>query len=59
MELDEFIIMPNSTHGGHLYGESERIILRFALVDTGRRWYVWAFDRNFVVTRVEVPPPAR
>ncbi|MFJ4290248.1 helix-turn-helix transcriptional regulator [Cupriavidus sp. NPDC089707] len=42
-------------------GESERVIVPFALVDTGMRWHVRAFDRNsgefrdFVVTRIETP----
>lgn len=42
-------------------GESERVILPFALVDTGLRWHVRAFDRksgefrDFVVTRIEAP----
>lgn len=42
-------------------GESERVIVPFALVDTGLRWYVRAFDRksgefrDFVVTRIEAP----
>lgn len=42
-------------------GESERVIVPFALVDTGLNWHVRAFDRengefrNFVVTRIEAP----
>ena len=42
-------------------GESERIIVPFALVDTGLRWHVRTFDRksgefrDFVVTRIEAP----
>ncbi len=42
-------------------GESERVIVPFALVDTGLRWHVPAFDRksgefrDFVVTRIEAP----
>ena len=42
-------------------GETERIIVPFALVDTGLRWHVRAFDRksgefrDFVVTRIEAP----
>ena len=42
-------------------GGSERVIVPFALVDTGLRWHVRAFDRkssefrDFVVTRIEVP----
>lgn len=42
-------------------GESDRIIVPFALVDTGLRWHVRAFDRksgefrDFVVTRIEAP----
>ena len=42
-------------------GESERVIVPFALVDTGLRWHVRAFDRksgefrDFVVTRMEAP----
>jgi WYL domain len=42
-------------------GESERIMVPFALVDTGLRWHVRAFDRktnefrDFVVTRIEAP----
>jgi hypothetical protein len=42
-------------------GESVRVIVPFALVDTGLRWHVRAFDRksgnfrDFVVTRIEAP----
>lgn len=42
-------------------GESERVIVPFALVDTGLRWHVRAFDRksgefrDFVITRVQNP----
>ncbi|HID9872055.1 helix-turn-helix transcriptional regulator [Serratia sp. IR-2025] len=42
-------------------GESERVIVPLALVDTGLRWLVRAFDRksgefrDFVVTRIEAP----
>jgi predicted DNA-binding transcriptional regulator YafY len=42
-------------------GKSERVIVPFALVDTGLRWHVRAFDRksdefrDFVVTRIEAP----
>lgn len=42
-------------------GESERVIVPFALVDTGLRWHVRAFDRkrgefrDFVVTRIGAP----
>ena len=42
-------------------GESDRVIVPFALVDTGLRWHVRAFDRksgefrDFVVTRIEAP----
>lgn len=42
-------------------GESERIIVPFALVDTGLRWHVRAFDRktgefrDFVITRIQDP----
>ena len=42
-------------------GESDRVIVPFALVDTGLRWHVRAFDRktgefrDFVVTRIETP----
>ena len=42
-------------------GESERVIVPFALVDNGLRWHVRAFDRksgefrDFVVTRIEAP----
>ncbi len=42
-------------------GESERIIVPFALVDTGLRWHARAFDRksgefrDFVITRIETP----
>ena len=42
-------------------GESERVIVPFALVDTGLRWHVRAFDRksgefrDFVVTRIKAP----
>lgn len=40
-------------------GESQRVIVPFALVDTGLRWHVRAFDRksvafrDFVITRIE------
>lgn len=42
-------------------GESERVIVPFALVDSGLRWHVRAFDRktgefrDFVITRIEAP----
>lgn len=42
-------------------GESARVIVPFALVDTGLRWHVRAFDRksqafrDFVITRIEAP----
>ena len=42
-------------------GESERVIVPFALVDGGLRWHIRAFDRkngefrDFVVTRIEAP----
>jgi hypothetical protein len=42
-------------------GESQRVIVPFALVDTGLRWHVRAFDRksgefrDFVITRIEAP----
>lgn len=42
-------------------GESERVITPFALVDSGLRWHVRAFDRktgefrDFVITRIESP----
>ena len=42
-------------------GESERVIVPFALIDTGLRWHVRAFDRktgefrDFVVTRIDDP----
>ncbi len=42
-------------------GESERVIVPFALVDTGLRWHVRAFDRksgefrDFVITRIDEP----
>lgn len=42
-------------------GESKRVIVPFALVDTGLRWHVRAFDRksnefrDFVITRIEAP----
>ena len=42
-------------------GKSERVILPFALIDTGLRWHIRAFDRktgdfrDFVVTRIEAP----
>ena len=44
-----------------LNGETERVIVPFALVDTGLLWHVRAFDRksgefrDFVVTRIEAP----
>ncbi|WP_428718540.1 helix-turn-helix transcriptional regulator [Undibacterium curvum] len=44
-------------------GESERVIVPFALVDTGLRWHVRAFDRkssefrDFVITRIQAPVP--
>ena len=42
-------------------GKSRRVIVPFALVDTGLRWHVRAFDRktgkfrDFVITRIEAP----
>lgn len=42
-------------------GESERVIVPFALIDTGLRWHTRAFDRkggefrDFVLTRIEAP----
>ncbi|MDR2111973.1 MAG: WYL domain-containing protein [Candidatus Accumulibacter sp.] len=42
-------------------GKTQRVIVPFALVDTGLRWHVRAFDRksgefrDFVVTRIEAP----
>jgi hypothetical protein len=42
-------------------GASERVIVPFALVDTGLRWHARAFDRksgafrDFVLTRIEAP----
>lgn len=42
-------------------GESERVIVPFALVDTGMRWHIRAFDRksgefrDFFITRIEAP----
>ncbi|WP_354566403.1 MULTISPECIES: helix-turn-helix transcriptional regulator [Rahnella] len=42
-------------------GESERVIVPFALVDTGLHWHVRAYDRksgefrDFIVTRIEAP----
>jgi predicted DNA-binding transcriptional regulator YafY len=42
-------------------GESDRVIVPFALVDTGLRWHVRAFDRksgefrDFVITRIQNP----
>ncbi|MBC7621255.1 MAG: WYL domain-containing protein [Candidatus Saccharibacteria bacterium] len=42
-------------------GEFERVIVPFALVDTGLRWHARAFDRksgefrDFVITRIEAP----
>ncbi|PAT43833.1 helix-turn-helix transcriptional regulator [Vandammella animalimorsus] len=42
-------------------GKSDRIIVPFALVDTGLRWHVRAFDRksgefrDFVIARIEAP----
>ena len=42
-------------------GDSERVIVPFALVDTGLRWHVRAFDRksgefrDFVITRIKAP----
>lgn len=42
-------------------GESERVIVPFALVDTGLHWHVRAFDRksdefrDFAITRMEAP----
>lgn len=42
-------------------GESDRVIVPFALVDTGLRWHVRAFDRkssefrDFVITRIDSP----
>jgi WYL domain len=42
-------------------GMTKRVVIPFALVDTGLRWHVRAFDRksgefrDFVITRVEAP----
>jgi len=42
-------------------GETERVVVPFALIDTGLRWHARAFDRksgefrDFVVTRIEAP----
>lgn len=42
-------------------GKTQRVIVPFALVDTGLRWHVRAFDRksgefrDFVITRIETP----
>lgn len=42
-------------------GKSERVIVPFALVDTGLRWHICAFDRksgefrDFVIRRIEGP----
>lgn len=42
-------------------GRTQRVIVPFALVDTGLRWHVRAFDRksgefrDFVITRIEAP----
>jgi hypothetical protein len=42
-------------------GEFERVIVPFALVDSGLRWHIRAFDRktdefrDFVITRIEAP----
>ncbi len=42
-------------------GKTQRVIVPFALVDTGLRWHVRAFDRksdefrDFVITRIEAP----
>lgn len=42
-------------------GDTQRVIVPFALVDTGLRWHVRAFDRtsgefrDFVVSRIEAP----
>lgn len=42
-------------------GETQRVIVPFALVDTGLRWHARAFDRktgefrDFVLTRIEAP----
>lgn len=42
-------------------GRSERVIVPFALIDTGLRWHVRAFDRktsefrDFVITRIQEP----
>jgi len=42
-------------------GESERVIVPFALVDTGLHWHVRAYDRksgefrDFIITRIEAP----
>ncbi len=42
-------------------GESERVVVPFALVDAGLRWHVRAFDRksgefrDLVITRIEAP----
>jgi len=42
-------------------GKTQRVIVPFALVDTGLRWHVRAYDRkhgdfrDFVITRIEAP----
>ncbi|KVD32823.1 WYL domain-containing protein [Burkholderia ubonensis] len=42
-------------------GESERVVVPFALIDSGSHWHIRAFDRktgefrDFVITRIEAP----
>ncbi|GAB7127898.1 YafY family protein [Silvimonas sp. JCM 19000] len=71
-ELDTLACITRAMHMGQVLsigyhsvssGESSRDIVPFALLDTGLRWHVRAFDRksqtfrDFVLTRVSKPTP--
>lgn len=71
-ELDVLACITRAIHLGHVLcisyhsvrsGESRREIAPFALLDTGLRWHVRAFDRksqafrDFILTRIREPIP--
>ena len=71
-ELDVLACITRAIHLGQVLsiryhsvssGESRREIVPFALLDTGLRWHVRAFDRksqafrDFVITRISEPTP--
>lgn len=71
-ELDVLACITRAIHLGQVLsiryhsvssGESHREIVPFALLDTGLRWHVRAFDRksqafrDFVITRISEPTP--